>query len=158
MPRSIKDRFEKVFIAAIKLKGLFGIFDIVGAWLLLFRFGFLENVLIRFFERELTHDPLDFFATMFFRILPAITHAKLYAAVYLLIHGLINLLLVIGLLRRKLWVYVLAEIVFIGSIAYQISRIAHNHSIFLSIITLYDILVVVLVWIEYGRLKRHIVQ
>ena len=74
---------------------------------------------------------------------------------YLLSHGVIKAVLIVGLLREKLWYYPVAIIVFVSFILYQLYRFNHTHSIWLLLITLLDIVVIWLTWHEYRYLQKH---
>ena len=77
-----------------------------------------------------------------------------FASLYLVTHGVIKVLLVAGLLRRKMWSYPASLWVLGGFIAYQCWRYAQTHSIWLVLLTALDIVVVLLVWREYRLRKR----
>ena len=78
----------------------------------------------------------------------------MFAAVYLLGHGVIKLWLIIGLLREKLWYYPTALVVFGLFIVYQLYRYSFTHSIWLLLITIVDLVVIGLTWHEYRYLRR----
>ncbi|MHB8885982.1 MAG: DUF2127 domain-containing protein [Methylovirgula sp.] len=60
-----------------------------------------------------------------------------------------KLWLIIGLLRKKLWYYPVAIVVFGLFIAYQLYRYAFSHSVWLLLITVLDVVVIGLTWHEY---------
>jgi uncharacterized membrane protein len=146
---------HRIFIGGVLLKALNGVLEIVGGVLLLFTGAFVQivEILIR---NELIEDPADFVATHIQHYLPLFTgHAQLFAAVYLLSHGVIKIVLVAGLLRNKLWAYPAAIVVFILFIVYQMYRFTFTHSIFLILFTIFDIFVIALTWHEYKYFKKH---
>jgi uncharacterized membrane protein len=81
--------------------------------------------------------------------------SKHFYAFYLLSHGLVKLLLVIGLLRGKFWSYPASLIVLGLFIVYQLYRFSFTHGIGLLLLTLFDVLVMVLIWHEYRLVRRH---
>ena len=78
--------------------------------------------------------------------------AALLGGLYLLSHGIIKLVLVVAVLRQRLWAYPWMIGFLIAFIVYQTYRMALSPSVWLALLTAFDILVVVLTWIEY---KRH---
>jgi uncharacterized membrane protein len=75
----------------------------------------------------------------------------IFGAVYLLIHGGVNVTLVIALLRNKLWAYPWLIAVLMAFIAYQIYLIALRPISGLAALTVFDVLVVGLTWREYRK-------
>jgi uncharacterized membrane protein len=81
--------------------------------------------------------------------------SKDFYAFYLLSHGLIKLLLVIGLLRGKLWSYP-ASLAALGAfMVYQVYRYSYTHSPGLLVLTVFDAIVVWLIWQEWKVVRRH---
>ncbi len=149
---------DRLFRISIFLKGLDSFFEVIGGILLfLFRPASISNFVKLVFQHELIQDPNDFIGNLLISLSSNLSvHAQLFGAIYLLSHGVIKLALIIGLWKKKLWTYVASEIVFIIFIIYQIYRFTFTHSIFLIILTIFDIMVILLTWWEYRRLKKHI--
>ncbi len=109
-------------------------------------------------QNELVEDPSDFIAT---NIAGAISHitsgSQHFAAWYLLSHGIIKIVLAIALIKNKIWAYPASIIALLLFIGYQIVRFTSTHSIFLVLLTIFDIFVLWLVVHEYRYLlkKRH---
>ena len=61
---------------------------------------------------------------------------------------------ILSLWRRKLWSYPSAIVFFILFIIYQMYRYTHHHSAWLILLSILDVIVVMLTWLEYGNLKR----
>jgi uncharacterized membrane protein len=72
---------------------------------------------------------------------------------YLLSHGIINLILVLGLWKKKMWAYHASFIVLTIFSVYQICRYIYNPSLWLVILTVFDIVVIWLIWREYKRIR-----
>jgi len=67
---------------------------------------------------------------------------------------LVKLFLVVFLLRGKLWAY-LAALWFLGAfVPYQVYRIVLTHSVGLIALTVFDLVVMVLIWHEYHVRKQ----
>lgn len=79
-----------------------------------------------------------------------------FYAFYLLSHGMVKLLLVIGLLKGKLWAYPASLVVFGLFILYQLYRFSYTHGAGLIVLTVLDVAVMVLIWHEYGLVRRHL--
>ena len=151
-----KEKFwHLLFLAAVFFKGLDGILELCGGILLLF----LSNTsLIKYvnfiFNHLLTGKETD----PVFMYLSNYTHVshntQLFAGAYLLGHGIIKIIIVIGLLLRKLMIYPVAVLILICFILYQLYRFAHTHSILLFFLTMLDIVLIFLIYEEYKRLKR----
>lgn len=76
-----------------------------------------------------------------------------FVAIYLLVVGVINMVLVVGLLASALWAYPAALTAIALLMAYQLYRYAHNHVLALLVLTLYDAVVWWLVHHEYKTLQ-----
>jgi uncharacterized membrane protein len=77
-----------------------------------------------------------------------------FAGVYLLSHGVIKVFLVGSLLRGRLWAYPTAIVFFAMFIVYQMYRYYLHPSIGMIILSILDLIVIVLTWLEYRQLKR----
>ena len=146
-----------LFRIGIFLKGLDGILEIAGGLLLLFVSRAAMNQVVRILtQHELQEDPDDWFANL---VRQAVAHisvnTKIFASLYLVGHGFIKLLLVVGLWQNKLWSYPTALAFLLGFIGYQIYRINLSFSWGLMFLTAFDFVVALLVWHEYGWLKQH---
>ncbi|HEV2412546.1 MAG TPA: DUF2127 domain-containing protein [Candidatus Saccharimonadales bacterium] len=153
----IRNDLDKVFVISILLKALDGIIETIGGLVLLFVRPSDVNHLIHFVtQEELSEDPKDFLANHILHSVHYATHsALLFGAIYLLAHGLSKVVLVIEILRDRLWAYIGLVVLTIGFIVYQIYRITFvRFSITLTLLTLFDCLIVYLTSREYGRQKR----
>jgi uncharacterized membrane protein len=146
---------HKVFIVSLVLKGLNSLLEILGGILFLFT-GSVTAILSLLIRGELIEDPTDFVATQIQHFLPYFsTHGQLYASVYLFSHGIIKIILVVSLLRNKLWAYPATIVTLFLFIAYQLYRQSYGFSAILILLTLFDILIVSLTWHEYKVMKTH---
>lgn len=138
-----------VFIISIIIKGINASFEFIIGISLLFTGNIARfvNVLV---QKELIEDPNDFFATSLNNFLPYfISHTQLFGALYLIGHGIVKIFLVWGLLKNKLWAYPTSIVFLSFFILYQLIRFSFTHSIFLILLTIFDLLVLWLVWHEY---------
>lgn len=156
MDTDIKEQeIRRVFTISVWLKALHGVLEVAGGMLLFFS-GLYAGVLMRAVGGELIEDPTDFAATILQHYMPYLLgQARLFAAFYLVSHGVLKVLLAAGLLRRALWAYPAAIAVFLGFIAYQLYRFTFTHSPLLIFLSIFDVLVVWLTWHEYRYMKSH---
>ncbi|HVH78741.1 MAG TPA: DUF2127 domain-containing protein, partial [Stellaceae bacterium] len=73
---------------------------------------------------------------------------------YLLSHGAVKLALVVALLCGMLWAYPVSIVVFTAFIVYQLCLFTLSHAIGLIVLTVFDLLVIWLIWLEY-RAQRN---
>ena len=151
MKAAAEKRIHQVFEASILAKGAFAIGEILGGLALaLVGVGTIYRLAVLVTQSELLEDPADPIARF---ILDAADHlsadGKTFAALYLLSHGVIKLALIIALLRGKLWAYPASLVVFSLFIAYQIYRFTYTHSVGLVILSVFDLVVLWLVWHEW---------
>jgi uncharacterized membrane protein len=150
-------RIHQIFRVSLLLKGAHALIECVGGvTLALVGTRTIANLANALTQEELVEDPKDFVATHLLAMAQNLSvESKHFYAFYLLSHGFVKLLLVIGLLRGKLWSYPVSLIVLGLFILYQLYRFSYTHGIGLILLTLFDILVMVLIWHEYGLVRRH---
>jgi uncharacterized membrane protein len=136
-------------------KGIDGVLEIIGgALLFLVEPSQLHHVARILLQHELSEDPNDLVATYLLhtsRHLSASTTT--FAAAYLLWHGVVKVGLVAGLLLRQRWAYPTAIAAFLLFLAYQLYRYTHTGSPELLVLSVFDVFIVVLTWLEYARLR-----
>jgi uncharacterized membrane protein len=148
---------EFLFRYSVLLKGLHAVLEIVtgiAVWAVSPELILRMTALLT--RGEVSEDPRDTIANY---LRHAASHLSLggkhFIAVYLLAHGVVKLFVVAELLRNKLWGYPLAIVVFGGFIAYQIYRYTLTGGIGLILLTVFDAIVIVLIWLEYRAVKSH---
>ena len=148
-----RDALDRIFEVGIILKGLDGVLEAIGGLLLLAVTPATINRLVaRLTQHELSEDPNDFIARHLLRYAHGLTgSAVTFAAVYLLAHGIVKIVLVAALLRNQAWAYpwmIGFLLIFIG---YQLYRLALAPTFWLTALTLFDALIVWLTWREWRR-------
>jgi uncharacterized membrane protein len=143
------------FEIAILLKGIHAVMEVVGGVLLwLVRPETLNRWIHLLTQNELAEDPKDLIANLLVRTGQHYSvNAQHFGVFYLLSHGLVKVVLVLLLWRRKLWAYPLAVAVLVLFIAYQVFRFTSTRSAFLIFLSAFDALMVWLTLSEYARLK-----
>lgn len=144
------------FVVSLWAKGLFALSEIVGGFAAFFvTKQFLVAIAVWVTKYELAEDPHDVIANFFLHSVQNLSFGTQYfAAVYLLVHGVIKLWLIVGLLRQRLGYYPSALVVFGLFIVYQLYRYTYTHSIWLLLLTVIDFVVIGLTWHEWGYLRR----
>jgi len=157
----LKEKYwHEFFIVSICIKTLTGLVETVSGFLLVYLSpAVLTGILNRLSRGEQLEVPQDFFLVYAHQYLNHLTAAtKNFAGLYILAHGIINLLLVLGLVKEKTWAYLVAIGVLASFMFYQIFRIAVNHSLLLSVLTVFDVLFVIVIWHEYNYLTRRLAK
>ncbi len=144
-------RLDRAFRIAIVLKGLDGLLELAGGVALLFISPASINHLVRWATaHELAQDPNDLIARHLLHSASQLsTSSTLYGAIYLLLHGGAKVVLVIALLRNKLWAYPWLIGLLIVFIVYQSYRLSYRFTVGLLLLTLFDLVVTGLTWREY---------
>ncbi len=142
-----------LFLCSVWIKGLAGVIEAIGGVLVLFvTRDVLDSFLLHLTAPELADDPADWIMNYLRTAVQGYSDStRHFASAYLIIHGLIKIFLVAGLLRGKLWAYPLS-LWFLGAfIVYQCYRFMHTFSMWLVFLTVFDLVVVFLIWREYQR-------
>ena len=146
---------HRIFKAGIYLKGLNGLLEVIGGTLLFFVHPDMLNNFVRIITQdELSEDAKDFIANYLVQSAHNLSlSSELFGGIFLLSHGLIKIGLIIALLKQKKWAYPLAIGVFGAFILYQMYRFSLSHSIWMIFLSVLDLFVIVLTYLEYRRLK-----
>jgi uncharacterized membrane protein len=144
-----------MFDVALVLKGLDGLLELAGGILLLVVSpDALNHLAHRLTQHELSQDPHDFFAHHLLRVTANLHNTQTFGALYLLTHGLVKLVIVVGLLRREHWAYYVAFVFLGGFVIYQIYRMTYAPSAGLALLTVFDLFIIWLTWREFQRMRR----
>ncbi len=148
------DALDRTFRISLVLKGLDGLFELIGGIALLFIApATMQSWARALTAHELAGDPHDVVARHVLHSASQLSKGTtLFAAVYLLSHGLAKLVLVIAVLRNQLWAYPWMIALLVLFIVYQVYRLVWDRfSIGLLLLTLFDVFVTVLTVLEYRR-------
>lgn len=142
------DRFFSVILI---VKGLDGAVELIGGVLLLFvtpaQIGAFADVLTR---SELSKNPDDVIATTLVHWAAGVSvSASLFAAIYLVLHGLTKVILVWAVLRDQLWAYPWMIAFLAVFIAYQSYVMVLSFSWGMLALTVFDLVMVLLTVREY---------
>lgn len=134
---------HRFFLISVLIKGINGTLEIIGGLILLVFYG---DRIDRFVEL-MTQSPAH--------TAPSYVSPQLFASFFLLSHGIIKIFLIVNLLQRKLWAYPSAIIIFGLFTIYQAYRFVVTYSPWMLLLTIFDLIVIVLTYLEYRRLKAH---
>lgn len=151
-----RDIFHISFEIALILKAINGLIEIIGGVLLIFvNSNYLNRIISYLAQGELTEDPKDFIANTIIQLSRDFSDSTLrFGIVYLISHGLIKLLLVVLLWKRKIWAYPLTIIFLTVFIAYQAYRYTTNASVMMILLSVLDVVVIILTFIEYQKQRQ----
>lgn len=144
---------HEVFLIGVVLKGLNATLEIILGTLLLFT-HVVTNTILAFINYALVEDPDNFFSAHLHSLANLSPQAQFFGGLYLLAHGVIKVCLVIGLLRNKSWAYPASITVLSFFMFYELVRSIQTHSIAILLLTIFDAIVVTLIWHEYRRIQQ----
>jgi uncharacterized membrane protein len=142
-----------IFKVGIAFKGIDGVLELVGGLLLLaIPVSKIDAFTRLLTQHELKQDPNDFIAGHVQSFADSLTgSATLFASIYLLAHGLVKVVLVVEVLRGKLRAYPWMIGFLVAFVLYQLYEIATHFTIGLTLLTVFDLLIIWLTWHEYQR-------
>jgi uncharacterized membrane protein len=151
-------RSHEAFEVSIWLKGAHALIECVGGLILAFVSAQSITTLVdRLTQDELIEDRHDIIATSLLHWAQSFSvQTEHFYAFYLLSHGVVKLFLVAGLIRSKLWAYPASLVVMSMFIIYQLYRFSYTHGIGLILLTVFDLIVIGLVWHEYRLIRKHL--
>jgi len=150
-----KTLLDKAYEIGIIIKGIDGTLELAGGILVLTLSPQSINSTTRFLTQSaLQEDPHNFIATH-------IAHAghslaaghNIFAALFLLTHGLVKVVLVICLLLNKLWAYPWALGALSLFLIYQIYQLITAPTFGMAFLTALDIIIIWLVYREWQKVR-----
>ncbi len=144
------------FIVSVVAKAVVALSQIIaGLTLVLLTPSRLFNIVAYITANELAEDPHDKIVNFLLHQAAAYSvSAQLFGIIYLISHGVIKLWLALLLLKEKLWAFPVAIFIFVGFILYQLLRFYFTHSPLLLLLTLLDIFVIILIFLEFRDRKK----
>lgn len=150
-----KTLFDKTYEIGIAIKGIDGILELIGGILVLALSPHAITGITKYLtEDALAENPHNFIA-------PHILHAgeklasghNLFAAAFLLTHGLVKVVLVTCLLLNKLWAYPWAIGVLIVFLIVQVYQLVVGPTLGMAFLTVLDIIIIGLIYREWGIVR-----
>lgn len=156
MKRIIKKIIDKAFELVVLAKSFFGIVEILlGTILAISGRLAVSSLITDFAKQEVLEDPKDFLANYIISALNSVSAGTyLFAVIYMMFHGIMNIFLAISLAKNKMWAYPCAISAFSAFILYQIYKYFHTQSFLLLLLTILDVLVVLIIYLEYRNKKK----
>jgi uncharacterized membrane protein len=152
------DLTDRAFKIGLFFKGFDGLIECIsGVFLLLVKPEQVSSWAKNLTDGELSRDPNDFVASHILKSAHDLNRASLlFAALYLLSHGIVKLVLVVEVLRNHLWAYAALIVVTALFVIYQVYRMIDSFSVGLLLLTIFDLAIIYLTQKEYKRHKeRH---
>jgi len=153
-----EQRIHAIFRLSIMLKGAHALLECAGglALAVVSTHG-IVSLVNWLTQDELIADPHDVIASHLLSLAQTMSvQSKNFYAFYLLSHGAVKLGIVIALLKNWLWAYPASLVVLAGFIVYQIYRAALVGAVGLIVLTVFDLIVMALIWHEYRVVRRHL--
>lgn len=151
-----KTTLDKVFEVSILIKAAHGLLEIISGLALLFiKPEHVTHLATWLTRAELAEDPHDLIAGFIMHSVQGINHGVLlFAAAYLLSHGVIKVVLVWEILHDRLWAYPGLIIVTAGFVIYQVYELGRHPNIWLVGLTIFDLIIIYLTAREYALRRR----
>jgi uncharacterized membrane protein len=146
---------HRLFEVGVTLKALHAVFELaLGAAILAVSPVAVSDYFVRLALQQQSRGSAAFLVNFLMDLAHAVQHGgQHFAGIYLLVVGLMNLGLAIGLLMGSLWSYPAALAALALLMSYQMYRYTHTHAVALIALTLFDAIVWFLVWHEYRVLR-----
>jgi len=140
-----------LFEAGVALKAFNGLWETVsGLFVLLVPRQMVMHWFSLLAQKELIEDPHDRFVDIASRFITNTPEGtRLFIAIYILAHGILNLFLAYQLYRQRLWAFPVTATVVGVFILYQLERVYQHHSVTLIVLTILDIIFLALLMHEY---------
>ena len=146
-----------LFDVAVAIKAFNGVLEIAGGLFLVLKPGWIDSTVETLAASLLIQHPANWIAQAIERWSNGLTvDTERFASTYLIAHGIAKLFIAWGLIREKLWAFPTALVVFGLLISYQMYRVAHTHSLTLTLLIAIDVVVCYLIWREYGFRREDI--
>lgn len=142
------------FYLGLAIKAFYAIIEFISGILLFNLSHKTLNILIKLIALpELKEDPNDVVMNYFIKLGQSFSISSQHSvAIYLLLHGTSKLAVIWLLLRKRLWAYPLAVIVFGFFIAYEIYDYTHSHSAIMLLVIFIDAAMIAMIILEYKQL------
>jgi Predicted membrane protein len=144
------------FEIGLLLKGIDGIVEIIGGFLLLIISPNQIHTLInKISQHELSEDPNDILIRFIIKLSNDYSvSTQVFSAIYLFSHGIIKLLIIYLLNKKKYWAYPLSIAFLVLFIFYQSYRYINTRSIWLNVLSIFDIMMIYLTYSEYKNIHK----
>lgn len=148
--------YHELFRIGILVKAIDGLLEAsAGVFLYFVNYTALSALLFSIFHEEITETPRDPFWQYFINQFHTVSlSGHIFWAFLFFIHGITKLFLSAALLKKYVWAYPTAGVVFTLFVGYEIYLLIGHPSLFLWIITFFDSIVVGLILHEYRYITK----
>ncbi len=152
-----KSLLDKTYEIGIILKGINGTLELIGGCLVLFLSSDNINGLVKYLTQDsLQENPHGFIVKYIVKGGAELNHGShIFAAAFLLTHGLTKVVLVVCLLLNKMWAYPWAIVFLSIFLIWQIYILATSPSFGMAFLTVLDAVIIYLVNREWQQQKLH---
>lgn len=150
-----KTLLDKTYEIGIIIKGVDGVLELIGGVLVLVLSpGTILSITNFFTQDTLQENPHNFIAHHIERAGHHLASGETtFAALFLLTHGLVKVVLVTCLLLNKLWAYPGALVVLTIFLVYQVFLLITKPTFGMAFLTVLDLVIVYLVYREWQKVK-----
>ena len=147
---------HELFDVTLILKAIHALVEIIsGIFVFFVSQEFVSRVVIWMTKDEFLEDPRDLVSNLLVNFAHNFSvSSQDFVAFYLLAHGVIKIILITEMFRKRLWAYPESVAVFGLFIFYQIYRYTFTGSVWLIIFKILDIVVIALTIHEYRYMRN----
>ncbi|MBI2743904.1 MAG: DUF2127 domain-containing protein [Chlamydiales bacterium] len=151
-----QNRRHLLFNLAIILKGIDGLLEFVGGLFFVFlkKQGVLDSIskVLHYNLFKISNESVLDFVDYMSQMLS--TSTFIFISAILIGNGVVKMLVSVGLLLRKFLAFIVAIVFLMLLLVYQIVECFYTPSLVLDMFTLFEALVIYVIWREYRYLKR----
>ena len=146
---------DKTYEIGILIKGIDGVLELIGGVLVLTVSPHMITGITQFLTQDaLEENPHNFIATHIARAGHHLAAGhNIFAAAFLLTHGLVKVVLVASLLLNKLWAYPWALVVLSLFLVYQIYLLITQPGFGMAFLSVLDAVIIWLIWREWQKVR-----
>jgi uncharacterized membrane protein len=145
---------HKIVRLVIYFKGAIGILQaLAGTILLLIGPNMISNMIETSLEKDVG-NPRSILHGILLKLSEISSlNIHLFIALFMIVHGLVFIAAVFALIHKRMWAFPTAGLLLLLFIIYQVYHLSRNFSFIMMILTSIDIIIFVLLSLEYRRLK-----
>jgi len=153
-----KSLLDKTYEIGIIIKGIDGTLELIGGILILTLSSDTILKITHFLtQNELHQDPHNFIATHIVKLGDHLANGlNIFAALFLLSHGIVKVVMVTCLLLNKIWAYPWSLGVLITFFVYQIYVMVVSPTFGMGFLTVLDAVIIYLVYREWQQQLRRL--
>jgi uncharacterized membrane protein len=152
-----KEKLHKFFEAGVIVKAIDSIGEItLGVLFFVLSSQTVNQIIFFIFGDELTEQPRDWIWNILLHNFNGLSaSSQQFWAIIFVAHGLAKIILLIGLIKKKLWIYLFSAFAFGSFVIYQTYHIIfYAPSIIIALLTAIDAIFTVLLVFEYRYQKE----